>query len=245
MKFEVNPEYESLLPKITDDEYITLKKSIRENGQMFAIIVSDKNVILDGHNRAKACEELGIEVDFDVRHFDDEPTEREFVIIANLHRRHLTLEQRGFLGVQLMKIEEELARKRMGQKGVKEGEVAPIGDSFGKSVEKVAEIVKVSPRTLQRAKVVESEGTPELKQEVMEGKKSVAAACNEIKRTPKPKRSVACPASVEICPICGSGIRREKYKRLKEKFALKYPGLFVYSLEDKKNQYPNPFEDED
>ena len=86
----VDEEYRSLLPPLSQRESEALKRSIREDGLHFPIIVNKRGVVLDGHNRLKVCRELGIKPRFEVRDFsNDRLQEKKFVIVSNLRRRHL------------------------------------------------------------------------------------------------------------------------------------------------------------
>ncbi len=82
--------------------------------------------VLDGHHRYRACTELGIEPDFEVRKFDDKLLEKKFVIEANLRRRHLNNFQLVELAVPLLEIEKALAKKRQ-VKGGKDGRNMQLG----------------------------------------------------------------------------------------------------------------------
>ena len=105
MSLRLNPEYEKLLPKMSDEEFAELKASIQSEGQHYPIIVNEDLEVLDGHHRFRACMELGIEPDFEVRKFDDKLVEKKFVIEANLRRRHLNNFQLVELAVPLLEIE--------------------------------------------------------------------------------------------------------------------------------------------
>ena len=59
MKLVINPEYEKLVPALTDTEYQSLKESINEKGLWVPIIINKESVILDGHHRYNACIESG------------------------------------------------------------------------------------------------------------------------------------------------------------------------------------------
>jgi ParB-like chromosome segregation protein Spo0J len=67
---KINEEYVDLLPKLSEEEYESLKSSIRKNGLRFLnkhpIIVNNQGVILDGYHRFKACQELGLESKLDL-----------------------------------------------------------------------------------------------------------------------------------------------------------------------------------
>jgi ParB-like chromosome segregation protein Spo0J len=60
MMIKTNQEYASLVPQLSTEEYESLKQSIKENGLWVPIVVNKDGVILDGHHRYKACQELGI-----------------------------------------------------------------------------------------------------------------------------------------------------------------------------------------
>lgn len=88
---KINQEYLELVPRAKRSDYQSLKNSIKENGQQVAIICNEDGIILDGHTRFQACEELHIKPKFVIKQFDDPVKEREFVVTVNLARRHLTL----------------------------------------------------------------------------------------------------------------------------------------------------------
>ena len=112
MSLRLNPEYEKLLPKMSEEEFAELKASIQAEGQHYPIIVNEDLEILDGHHRYRACTELGVEPDFEVRKFEDKLLEKKFVIEVNLRRRHLNNFQLVELAVPLLEIEKALAKKR-------------------------------------------------------------------------------------------------------------------------------------
>jgi hypothetical protein len=80
---------------MSDEEFRALKADIKEHGQCEMIVLFEGR-ILDGRNRYRACVELGIEPD--VCEIDDPkycPDPIAYVVSHNLHRRHLTREQRA------------------------------------------------------------------------------------------------------------------------------------------------------
>jgi ParB-like chromosome segregation protein Spo0J len=124
MSLHLNSEYDKLLPRMSDEEYSQLRASIKAEGQHYPIIVNEDLEVLDGHHRFRACTELGVEPDFEVRKFENKLMEKKFVIEANLRRRHLNNFQLVELAVPLLEIERALAKKRQ----VK-------GGSIGRSVQ--------------------------------------------------------------------------------------------------------------
>jgi ParB-like chromosome segregation protein Spo0J len=187
MSLHINPEYAKLLPQMSGEEYDALKNSIRDEGQHYAIIVNEDMEILDGHHRFRACVDLGLEPDFEVRKFDDKLLEKKFVIEANLRRRHLTNFQLVELGVPLLEIEKELAKKRKIEGG-KTGRNLQLGFvpddakpvSRGKATEAVAKKVGVSTRTFERGKKILEKASEEDKQMLREGKTSISKVYSEL-----------------------------------------------------------------
>ena len=187
MSLRVNPEYEKLLPAMSDEEFASLKASIQEEGQHYAIIANEDLEILDGHHRFRACIELGIEPDFETRRFEDKLHEKKFVIEANLRRRHLNNFQLIELGVPLLEIEKALAKKRQSDGG-KMGRNVQLGlvpddtepEVKAKATELVAKKIGVSTRTFERGKKILEEAGEEDKQRLREGKASITQVYKEV-----------------------------------------------------------------
>jgi ParB-like chromosome segregation protein Spo0J len=110
IQIKINPEYQKLVPEIPAQEFAAIKADIKERGQLIPITVNDQGVILDGHHRYRACQELGIKCEFIEKKFDNELLEKLFVIDANLKRRHLNSFQRAELALKEKPILEELAK---------------------------------------------------------------------------------------------------------------------------------------
>jgi ParB-like chromosome segregation protein Spo0J len=187
MSLRVNPEYEKLLPKMSDEEFEELKESIRVEGQHYPIVANEDLEVLDGHHRFRACTELGIETDFEVRKFENKLLEKKFVIEVNLRRRHLTNFQLVELAVPLLEIEKALAKKRQAdggkagrdlQLGLAPDDAKPV--SKGKAAEVVAKKAGVSTRTFERGKKILETASEEDKQRLREGKASIAQVYREV-----------------------------------------------------------------
>jgi len=166
MKLTINPEYESLVPNISDDEYNALYKSIDENGLWVPIIINPEGVILDGHHRYKICNKLGVTIKHVDRVFENKLLEKKFVIETNLKRRHLNDFQKSELGMQLQTINEEIAKENM----VKGGKTkVPSNEEPFHSDKETAEEIGVSRGTFERAKKVIKKAPEEIKQKLREG----------------------------------------------------------------------------
>jgi ParB-like chromosome segregation protein Spo0J len=204
MSLRINPEYNELLPQMSEEEFDQLKTSIQTEGQHYPIIVNEDLEVLDGHHRFRACTELGLEPDFEVRKFDDKLLEKKFVIEANLRRRHLNNFQLVELAVPLLEIEKALAKKRQ-SKGGKNGrdmqlglapddaDPAPVPEFKAKATEAVAKKAGVSTRTFERGKKILEKASEDEKQKLREGKTSISKVYQEIvsSENPQPKKDEA------------------------------------------------------
>jgi ParB-like chromosome segregation protein Spo0J len=209
MSLRVNPEYEKLLPKMSDEEFAELKASIKTEGQLYPIVANEDLQVLDGHHRYRACVELGIEPDFEVRKFEDKLLEKKFVIEANLRRRHLNNFQLVELGMPLLEIEKELAKKRQAaggkkgrniQLGLAPDDAKPVFKS--KATAAVAKKAGISTRTFERGKKILEKASEEDKQKLREGKTSISKVYREIAASEReaeqtPKEGNVAPAAAE------------------------------------------------
>ena len=274
MSLHLNPEYEKLLPKMSEEEFAELKASIEAEGQHYPIIVNEDLEVLDGHDRFRACTELDIEPDFEVRKFDDKLHEKKFVIEANLRRRHLNNFQLVELAVPLLEIEKALAKKRQVQGG-KDGHALQLGiapddakpEFKAKATEVVAKKAGVSTRTFERGKKILEEASEDDKQRLRDGKASIAKVYNEI----RPKKPVEQPAPKQesprdlqnkadllalllrlqnqelFCPACGNTMLQcsKCHKTLEALLQLKGPNANVLAKETEEEQSDEePFSEE-
>jgi ParB-like chromosome segregation protein Spo0J len=163
--------YAELFPPMSDDEKHDLRESINKYG-LLEPIVTHEGMILDGCHRYRICVELGIEPKF-IPYEGDDPS--GFVIARNLHRRHLEKSQRAMIA-------DQIATLRRGQKKSDAENSATQGE--------VAKMMRVSPDSVQSARVVRERGIPDLSEAVLQGKIPVSKA-KAIARLPKEKQKQA------------------------------------------------------
>src|SRR6516165_9709959 len=100
---EVHP-YANWFPMMAGDQFKDFLKGVEQHGQQSPVVLLDDK-ILEGRNRALAAHQLGRELE--TVNFDELGTNQtplEYVISANLHRRHLSDHQRVQIAVQLAKL---------------------------------------------------------------------------------------------------------------------------------------------
>jgi len=181
-------EVANLFPMMDSEAFQSLKKDIEENGLIEPIWLHDGKII-DGRNRYKACSELGVEPIF--RHWDETGNLVGFVISLNLHRRHLTPSQYAMVGHDMLPMLEAEAKDRQRlaggdrksdeyQKSVMPNLAEPISPKE-RSIDVAAKLVGASATNIQEAKRI-ARLAPEKAQEIREGKKTINAASQELKR---------------------------------------------------------------
>lgn len=95
---QIDPEYESAIVHIRQDEFERLEQSILEEGRIIDPIIVWNNTIVDGHNRYKIAQKYP-QIEFTVieHPFESRSECINWIRIHQLARRNLTVEQRKFL----------------------------------------------------------------------------------------------------------------------------------------------------
>jgi N6-adenosine-specific RNA methylase IME4 len=200
-----NPEYESLIPPLTKEEYQKLRDSIKEKGLWEPITVNQRNVILDGHNRFKICKQLNIMPRFSVRAFEDPLDEKLYVIDSNLIRRHLQPIVKVELYLKREDIVAEDARQRQKAtqligRGIQEKDVNGGGNITGTIRGDTRDImgakIGISGSTYNKAKTVLEKASPEMIQKVRDGKTSISYAYKSITLADKHRTQPPMPEGI-------------------------------------------------
>ena len=172
-----------LFPLMQGAEFEALVRDIAEHGLREAIVLHEDQ-ILDGRNRYRACEQAGVKPRF--AQWDGKGSPVAYVISLNLKRRHLDETQRAMIGARAEPMFAEEAALRVGGRPAK-GTANLPEVSKGEAREKAAQQVNVSPRSVQAAKTVLADGTPELVAACDAGKVAVSVAAT-LAREPKEKQ---------------------------------------------------------
>jgi ParB-like chromosome segregation protein Spo0J len=175
-EYEIHPAA-TLFPMMDADSFQRLKADIKENGQEKCITFFDGQ-LLDGRNRMKACEELGIEPS--IEEIEDSGDGKfdpfRWVLSVNLHRRHLTESQRAMVAAKLATL-----KRGANQHSKEDAQIcAP-------SMEQAADMLSVGKRSVTNAKQVLESGSKEMIEAVEQGDLAVSFAANVVTEEPDKK----------------------------------------------------------
>jgi hypothetical protein len=179
----------TIFPVMDDSELEELTENIRQNGfDPKHPIVLHEGKVLDGRNRLEVCRELWRrgQLSFDPPFVEwDGDDAVAWVLSENLYRRHLTASQRSAVATDLERLfqaDAEARRIANLKRGDTSADVAkmPAREEQGRSRDKAAEKMSVSPRYVQDAKALR-EADPETFEQVKAGKVSLSDAKKKVK----------------------------------------------------------------
>lgn len=233
----------NIFPMMTPAEHERLKESIEKHGLQEPILIYEDK-ILDGRNRYKACQELGIHClqdDYESMH-DLDPV--DFVMAVNRDRRHLTPSQLSAVGHKLRELYDTEAKERydenVGRPSKKESveNLPPISKGSGKARDKAGAAVGVSGKSIDFAGKVAKKGTPALNAALESGKIAVSKAAKIADLPPaeqdkivsgeaefKPPRSTPKKAEVEPVVEGDEPIETSKFSEFRDNLGKLISGL--------------------
>lgn len=98
MKLQINPEFENMIPELTDDELSQLEENILAEGRIVNPIVVWNGVIVDGHNRYKIAQKHPhIQFTVHEKEFESEQEAQIWICSNQLGRRNLTEQHKKYL----------------------------------------------------------------------------------------------------------------------------------------------------
>ncbi len=149
----------NIFPLLDGAEFDLLAADIKARG-LRQVVTLFEGLVLDGRNRARACEVAGVDCRYETLPDDIDPV--GFVISMNVPRRHLTDGQRAYVAAKLASIGWGGDRSK-----------SPNGDLTTKQA---AERLHVAERAVERARIVRDKATIELQSALERGLIPVATA---------------------------------------------------------------------
>lgn len=184
-------EYAEVLPLIQGEAFDKLVADIKTNGLNHAIVLFEGKV-LDGRNRVLACEAAGVDPRYEELPAGKDPI--DFVISANIHRRHLEPGQLEAFAVELANL------KRGDNRFTLDRPSGPSTEQEGPKRISQAEAAKklnVSHRNVKRLASVKKQD-PAVFEEVKQGKLTTGAAEKKVKQSrATPSKGKSVPRAVD------------------------------------------------
>jgi len=175
---EIHPVAEKF-PLLFGREYEELVDDIRDRGQLHPVVIHD-NQLLDGRNRVRACNDLGIAPKQTEWSAPDGVTAGEWIVSTNLQRRHLTSQQRAMLAADpdILDVLEAEARERQGTR-TDLGDIVQTIAQGSKSRDNAAKTFQTNHQYVQEAKKIRKR-KPELVEPVINGTLTLTEAKKEV-----------------------------------------------------------------
>ena len=112
----INPKFESLIPKLTDDEFRQLEENVLKDGITEPLVVWN-GVLIDGHNRYKLAKKHNLGFEIREVSFDSENDAEIWIIKNQFGRRNLSTYDRAVLALRLKPVIAEKAKEKQVEAG--------------------------------------------------------------------------------------------------------------------------------
>jgi ParB-like chromosome segregation protein Spo0J len=175
MKYTQHP-LSSAFPAMTAQEYQDLRDSVEVNGVLNPITIFE-DMVLDGWHRYKAANESNM--DCPEVELEDWIDPKDFVLAQNKNRRHITSAQ---LAMATTAVYAWASRGRQNK--------SALSADLNKTSAELAEISGTSERTINQAKTVLKNASPEVQEAVKSGKIGLSKA-QAISKLPKDQQAAA------------------------------------------------------
>ena len=156
-ELRINPDFEKVIPPLSDDEFQQLEANILAEGEAYTPIFTWNGFIVDGHNRYRIIQKHP-EIVFRVREreFNNSYEVMSWICDTQLGRRNLTFTQRKVLIGRRYEAEKMShgGQERFSGSKKDDSPSGPRGhleDMYKTTREKLAKEMGVSPRTVARA----------------------------------------------------------------------------------------------
>lgn len=185
----IDPEFQSLIPKLSEKEYAQLEENILADGCRDPLVVwrfmeddhdigiSSEMVLIDGHNRYEICSTHSIEYDIVEYDFTDRDEAKLWIIKNQFGRRNISDFVRAELALQAEPLIAARAKERQscGQGGVLLSANLPEAKPID-TRDELSTISGVSARNISKVKNILESGSEDLVSQVRSGNVSINAA---------------------------------------------------------------------
>lgn len=191
--YETHP-YVKLFPEMGSDEFYHFKNDIIANGLLNPIVLTHDGKIIDGYHRYQACKETGMEPFFVT--LDKDVDLLDFVISANLHRRHLNTSQRAVIALEVKEVISRGGKEKEETRKSSLGERSQVSDNerdFSEnrkvdSTVQAAKALNIGKQSVADAQYIKDHGEPEDLREISAGGKTVHEKKKEVQERVKQQK---------------------------------------------------------
>jgi ParB-like chromosome segregation protein Spo0J len=140
-----------LLPEVDAEAFRELVEDLRNHGQRHPIIIDEHGVVLDGRHRLRALRELFVEPRIETFH-GTEAEKVALVMSENVHRRHLTVQQRAAVAAELAPMRHGGDRSKASVDALTDAQAAKLMGVSEPSVERAKKRMRADPEAHRKAK---------------------------------------------------------------------------------------------
>lgn len=191
MLITIEPEFKSLIPPLTTEEYAGLEKSLLEEGCRDALVLWG-DILIDGHNRYEICTKYHIPYETVQRYFDSRKSAIEWIILNQFGRRNLPAHERARLALRLKPVIAEKAKENLvthtsnGYQGCQKSDKAEIDTK-----QELAKVAGVSHDTIAKVERIEEDAPKPIIEASRRGDISVNSAYQVTKLEPEEQCEIA------------------------------------------------------
>lgn len=204
-----HPRNTEFFDDMSGEKWNEFLESIRTRGVIEPIVITQDKVIVSGHQRVRACKELGIsKIACDVHHYDSEDEILQDLLETNIRQRGDVGGSAKKVGLRIKELERLYGIQHGGDHGNQYVEASPRKLDLPKSQSDLATQMGISIETLRKYKLL-ADMVPELSDLVDTGVVTKSTALALMKELPEKEQ-------IELISSLPSG---QKYtqKQIKEK----------------------------
>jgi len=174
-KFKIETEYIEIIPRPEMEEIKQIRQSLKAYGQKHPIIVDSAYTIVDGYTRFQLLKELKAKIWYEIQDFASKADVLKYVLISNVHRRHLRPFDKVRFFLPLYKLEQKAAKDRLKR-------IAKHSVIQGTSIDKFSKTIGVSRESAQKSLVILDKGDQKIIKGVTKGSISLTQAYKALVR---------------------------------------------------------------
>lgn len=182
---KIDPEFKSLIPPLTVEEFNQLERNILEEGCRDPLVVWN-DTIVDGHNRHEICTKHGLPFKKVQKEFNNREKAKEWIILNQFGRRNLSAYDRSVLALRLkelfaVKAEQNLHLSQgQGVKGCQKSDKVNVDTK-----KELAKVAGVSHDTIAKVQKIEAVAPQLLKEKIKSGEVSINQAYQTVRKIEK------------------------------------------------------------